>query len=128
MVGKNNLEFVKEISNKLFSSIKNVIESFMHLGSYDKLLHELMNKFTKNESNKKIKKINDFKYSSKRINDLKEIIDKLDKWEKNDFIKIIIKGYEDLIEFINKDRKVRIAVLGLYSSKKSTILNCIIGE
>ena len=38
-----------------------------------------MNKFTKNESNKKIKKINDLKYSSKRINDLKEIIDKLDK-------------------------------------------------
>ena len=111
MVGKNNLEFVKEISNKLFSSIKNVIESFMHLSSYDKLLHELMNKFTKNESNKKIKKINDFKYSSKRINDLKEIIDKLDKLEKNDFIKKIIKGYEDLIEFINKDRKVRIALL-----------------
>ncbi len=100
----------------------------MHLSSYDKLLHELMNKFTKNESNKKIKKINDLKYSSKRINVLKEIIDKLDKWEKNDFIKIIIKGYEDLIEFINKDRKVRIAVLGLYSSGKSTILNCIIGE
>ena len=127
-VRKNNLEFVKEISNKLFSSIKNIIESFMHLSSYDKLLHELMNKFTKNESNKKIKKINDFKYSSKRINDLKEIIDKIDKLEKNDFIKKIIKGYEDLIEFINKDRKVRIAVLGLYSSKKSTILNCIIGE
>ena len=100
----------------------------MHLSSYDKLLHELMNKFTKNESNKKIKKVNDFKYSSKRINDLKEIIDKLDKLEKNDFIKKIIKGYEDLIEFINKDRKVRIAVLGLYSSGKSTILNCIIGE
>ncbi len=100
----------------------------MHLSSYDKLLHELMNKFTKNESNKKIKKINDLKYSSKRINVLKEIIDKLDKLEKNDFIKIIIKGYEDLIEFINKDRKVRIALLGLYSSKKSTILNCIIGE
>ena len=37
----------------------------MHLSSYDKLLHELMNKFTKNESNKKIKKVNDFKYSSK---------------------------------------------------------------
>ena len=100
----------------------------MNLGSYDKLLHELMNKFTKNESNKKIKKINDFKYSSKRINVLKEIIDKLDKLEKNDLIKTIIKGYEDLIEFINKDRKVRIAVLKLYSSGKSTILNCIIGE
>ena len=100
----------------------------MNLSSYDKLLHKLMNKFTKNESNKKIKKINDFKYSSKRINVLKEIIDKLDKLEKNDFIKKIIKGYEDLIEFINKDRKVRIAVLKLYSSKKSTILNCIIGE
>ena len=97
----------------------------MHLSSYDKLLHELMNKFTKNESNNKV---NDFQYSSKRINDLKEIIDKLDKLEKNDFIKKIIKGYEDLIEFINKDRKVRIAILGLYSSGKSTILNCIIGE
>ena len=97
----------------------------MHLSSYDKLLHELMNQFTKNESNNKV---NDFKYSSKIINVLKEIIDKLDKLEKNDFIKKIIKGYEDLIEFINKDRKVRIAVLKLYSSKKSTILNCIIEE
>ena len=135
-VGKNNLEVVKEISNKLFSSIKNVIESFMNLCSYDKLLHELMNKFTENESNndfyeimEKIKKVNDFQYSSKKLNDLKEIIDKLHKLEpNNDFIKKIIEGYEDLIEFINKDRKVRISVLKLYSSGKSTILNCIIGE
>ena len=135
-VGKKNIDVVKEISDKLFSSIKIVTESFQNLVSYDKQLHDLMNQFTQNPSNNdfydimdKIKKMNDFNYSSEKINDLKKIIVKLGELEPdNNFIKNIIKGYDDLIEFINKDKKIRIAVLGLYSSGKSTILNCLIGK
>jgi len=134
--GKNNLEVGKEIYNKLFSSIKNVTDSFMNLSSYDKSLHLLMNKITKNNSNEdfyeiieKLKYMNDFHYSTEKLNNLKNIIDKLGELEPdNNFIQKIIQGYEDLLEFINKDRKIRIAVLGLYSSGKSTILNCIIGQ
>ena len=134
--GKNNLEIGKEIYDKLFSSIKNVTESFMSLSSYDKQLHELMNKISQNNSNddfyeimEKIKLMNDFHYSTEQLNNLKNITDRLGELEpNNNFIQKIIQSYNDLIEFINKDRKIRIAVLGLYSSGKSTILNYIIGQ
>ena len=134
--GKNNLEIGKEIYDKLFSSIKNVTESFMSLSLYDKQLHELMNKISQNNSNddfyeiiEKIKLMNDFHYSTEQLNNLKNITDRLGELEpNNNFIQKIIQSYNDLIGFINKDRKIRIAVLGLYSSGKSTILNCIIGQ
>ena len=41
----------KEISDELFSLIKNVIESFQCIDSYDKQLHDKMNKVTNNISN-----------------------------------------------------------------------------
>ena len=46
----------------------------------------------------------------------------------NNFIKRIEKNYDDLVNFLNNDRKIRIALLGLYSSGKSTILNSLIGK
>ena len=67
--------------------------------------------------------------STKRINALKEIINKLSQLEPNDkFIKGVVQEYDDLDNYINKDRKIRIALLGLVSSGKSTILNTIIGK
>ncbi len=41
------------------------------------------------------------------------------------FIKGIEKNYNNLINFLNTDRKIRIAFLGLYSYGKSQILNSL---
>ena len=134
-VGDNSLNDAKEISDKLFSSMINSVESFINLTNYENQLNDLMNKIMENSNDdfyvimEKIKQKNDFKYSTKRINELKYIIDNLSILEPNDkFIKNIVQEYDDLVNYINKDRKIRIALLGLYSSGKSTILNAIIGK
>jgi len=46
----------------------------------------------------------------------------------NEFIKKIMEDYKYLLNYIEKDSKISIPFLGLYSSGKSTILNCIIGN
>ena len=134
-VGEDNLNDVKEILDKLFSSMINSVESFINLTNYENQLNDLMNKIMKKSNDgfylkmEKIKQRNYFKYSTKRINELKYIIDNLSILEPNDkFIKNIVQEYDDLVNYINKDRKIRIALLGLYSSGKSTILNAIIGK
>ena len=93
----------------------------------------MLNKITINKTEdkiiEKIKIEKDFQYFYNKINELKPIIEKLIHFEPDDnFIKKIKKGYDDLLEFINKDKKIRIALLGLYSSGKNTILNNLIGE
>ena len=135
---KNNLKDVKEITEKLILSIKNSIKSFFNLTEYEKLLNNLMNKITKNNNNKddffktmnNLKKKNDFKYSLEKMNSIKNmVITPLLMLEpNNNFIKRIEKNYDDLVNFLNNDRKIRIAFLGLYSSGKSTILNSLIGK
>ena len=60
---------------------------------------------------------------------MKDIIDRLSILEPDHkFIKDVANNYNDLKIYINKDSKIRIALLGLYSSGKSTILNTIIGK
>ena len=136
---KNDSKEAKKITEKLISSIKNSAESFFNLFKYEKMLNNLMNKITKNNLNKdddfyktmeKLKKKKDFKYSLERLNSIKGmVINELLKLEpNNDFIKRIEKNYDNLVNFLNNDRKIRIAFLGLYSSGKSTILNTLIGK
>ena len=127
---------IKEISEKLFSSMKNTVESFTNLNKYEKELNDFQNKLNNNKLNdncmvelEKIKKKNDFKYSTERINKLEDIIVRLSELEPdNEFIKRVVEEYYALVNYINKDSKIRIALLGLYSSGKSTILNTIIGK
>ena len=60
---------------------------------------------------------------------MKDIIVWLSELEPdNKFIKGFVEEYNHLVNYINKDSKIRIALLGLYSSGKSTILNTIIGK
>ena len=84
-IGENNLNDVKEILDKLFSSMINSVESFINLTNYENQLNDLMNKIMKKSNDgfylkmEKIKQRNYFKYSTKRINELKYIIDNLSK-------------------------------------------------
>jgi hypothetical protein len=66
-----------------------------------------------------LKKKNDFKYSLEKMNSIKNtVINPLLILEpNNNFIKRIETNYEDLINFLNNDRKIRIAFLGLYCKK-----------
>ena len=88
--------------------------------------------YSLNDINKifeEIKKQHTFNYSINKMKQLKEILLKLEKLEpNNEFIKKIIKDYEELMIFLKKHSKIRISTLGLYSSGKSTILNYIIGK
>lgn len=76
-----------------------------------------------------IKKESNFVYSLDKMKKLKDIILKLGKLEpNNELIKKMITEYDDLHLFLEQHSKIRISVLGLYSTGKSTILNYIIGK
>ena len=133
-----NLNQYEQRLNDLINKIKNnkSKDDLINQKKDNKSKDDLINQKTDNNSNndfyitmEKIKKKNDFQFSTKRINALKEIINKLSQLEPDDkFIKGVVQEYDDLVNYINKDKKIRIAILGLYSSGKSTILNTIIGK
>ena len=137
-IEKNNSKDTKEIIKKLICSIKNSIKSFINLTEYKKSLDDIMDKLKKNNNNNfifnksmiKLKQKNDFKLSLEKMKSIKNmILEPLLKIEPNNkFIKKMEENYNGLVKLLIHDRKIRIALLGLYSSGKSTILNALIGK
>ncbi len=136
-IENDNSKDTKEIIKKLICSIKNSIKSFVNLTEYKKLLDDL-DKIIKNNNNNnifnksmiKFKQKNDFKYSLEKMKSIKNmILEPLLKIESNNkFIKRMEGNYNGLVKLLIYERKIRIALLGLYSSGKSTILNALIGK
>ena len=132
--GEKNSETAKFFYKNLSKSFKASLDSFFDIEQYKNSLNELMKKISSSTCDfykilEEIKKKNDYKYSMQKIKEIKPIIQKLKELEpNNDFINGIQLGYDDLEAYINKDRKIRIAFLGVYSSGKSTIINTLIGK
>ena len=132
MKGEKNSKTALFFFKNLLNSFKKSLDAFFDLEKYKISLEKIMKELSLSPNNfykilEIIKSKNDYKYSMKKIKEIKPIIEKLKELEPdNDFIKYIILEFNNLEEFINKDRKIRIAFLGLYSSGKSTIINLVL--
>ena len=134
--GEINFEIIEQLRNYLLNSFKSSIESLLNLKNFKDELEKLIQKIklhnSQNDINKifeEIKKQSNFVYSLNKMKKLKDIISKLEQLEpNNELIKKIITEHDDLLLFLEQHSKIRISVLGLYSSGKSTILNYIIGK
>ena len=134
-IGKMNNIIVDKIKSGLLTSFKNSFESFVNLKDFKNQIEELKKKlqidYSSNNTNKIIEKFqnqSNFMHLINKIKELKKIILELERLEpNNDFIKKRIKENDELLTYLDKDSKIRISILGLYSSGKSTILNNIIG-
>ena len=122
-----NIEILNQIRNNISNSFKNSVESFVELKNFKDDLEQLIKKinldYSKNDINniiEEIKNKSNFMYSINKMKKFKEILLQLEKLEpNNEFIKKIMIDYEDLINFLEIHSKIRISVLGLYSSGKS---------
>jgi len=117
----------------LFKSFKNCInntfEGEFEKENYIKICDDLLESFKKELERRKELKKTIIKYNIKAIEPLKNIINKLLELDKDN--ESLIKLREDfisLIYFIYNNRKIRIPLLGAYSTGKSSFLNSLIGK
>lgn len=139
-----NQNFKKDsITNCLEKSIKNVFQDFVknhknNIKFYDEILEkldipkeEIINNKNLNEKNIIIKYDRIFEQENyKEILDYEsDIYEKLFKMDSNhEYIKRIYKKFLSFKEYIQKKLKYKIALLGEFSSGKSSLLNALIGK
>ena len=108
-------------------SIENIFGDSEEGIKYIELVYNLI-KDIKNELNDK----SALKYSNwdiKLIEQLKKIIDSLIKLDENNSSLIHMKeNFDSLTYYVYNYRKIRISLLGGYSTGKSSFLNCLIGK
>ena len=132
-LGFQHKKFVETISN----CFKNVFNNYINNFKYDNLSQELLKGLGLNEDDIKIIMIKDKnkEIKSSKIDDpisfiksLKNIIDSLNEIEpNNEYIKQLTQEYETTLLYMDKEKKIRIPLLGEYSSGKSSLINTLIG-
>ena len=138
---KNKKEQLGEKHNKLESifkkSFKNTIDNFLNNFKYENLINDLVKQLgIKEEEIRNIKLEKKKTFNLSKLNDpisfvksFKKILDSLNKMEPNStFIKTMNEEYETTLLYMNKEKKIRIILLGEYSSGKSSLLNTLIGN
>ena len=135
---KNNKKEIKDdeeisdvqlkIKKKIINSCKAIFNSYLNLKKFKELRDEIRNK-CHIEIQKKINEKNPFKNDPKIIFDsFKEIIEKIKSFKgEHEYIKVIIKEFEYIENFLQNESKIRIPTLGCISSGKSSLLNNLIG-
>ncbi len=112
-----NIEILNQIRNNISNSFKNSVESFVELKNFKNDLEQLIKNINIDNIIEKIKTKSNFMHSINKMKKIKEILLQLEKLEpNNEFIKKIMIDYEELINFLEIHSKIRISVLGLYSS------------
>lgn len=132
-LGLQHKKFVETISN----CFKNIINDYFNNFKYDNLSEELLKGLGLNEDDIKIIMINDKNKEIKSskidnpisfVKSLKNIIDSLNKIEpNNEYIHQLTQEYESTLKYMDEEKKIRIPLLGEYSSGKSSLLNTLIG-
>ena len=125
----------EEIINKCFM---NIINDYINNYKYDKLYKELLKALGLTEDDIKTIKIKDKNKEIKSskidnpilfVKSFKNIIDTLNKLEpNNEFINQITEEYNTTLVYMDKEKKIRIPLLGEYSSGKSSLINTLIGN
>ena len=124
----NSLKNFINIKNDEFFSnkIKKIEENINKISKYDK--YELFK--TKEYMDFLYKKLsNNFEFSLEKFQKLRPIVDELSELENNlSVFQNLKEDYLYIEHFIKKNKKIRIPLLGGYSTGKSSILNNIIGK
>lgn len=110
-------------------SINKTFEGEAEKNNYIKICDDLLESFKKELDRRNELKNSITKYNIKAIEPLKNIIDKLLELDKDNSSLIKLKeDFNSLTYFIYNKRKIRIPLLGAYSTGKSSFLNSLIGK
>ena len=124
---------------KIFNSLKNSISSYTDFSDFENLMEEILkNLGIENEKIDEIKRTNT-SANNKDIISLKRkpieileslniILEKIKILKKHEYIESICNEYSFFKNFIQKEIKLRIPTIGIYSSGKSSLINNIIGK
>ena len=123
----------EETINKCF---KNIISDYINNFKYEDLTQELLKELGLDEEDLQILMIRNKHTKSSKIDNpisfiksFKNIIDSLKKFEPNNvYIKQLEQEYETTLLYMENEKKIRIPLLGEYSSGKSSLLNTLIGK
>ena len=125
-----------KITNKISTSFRNIIDNYINFENFNDLINKILPKLGIREEeindmkfDMKRRKINGLKNKPKAIyDDFKEIINKLVELKEHKYIENIKDETSFFQNFMNSEIKLRIPVLGCYSSGKSSLLNNLIGK
>ena len=128
-----------ELFDKIFKSLKNSISSYTDFSSFENLMEEILKKIGIEEEkideikrtkiNVKNKDIISLKRQPNEIFDsLNIILEKIKLLKGHEYIESIYNEYSFFKNFIQKEIKIRIPTIGIYSSGKSSLINNIIGK
>lgn len=121
----NVLNLFKAFTEGINKTFEGKIEKENYLKYYDELLKSFKNELKRK---KRLKKTI-IKYNIKAIEPLKNSIGKLLDLDKgNNSLENLKEDFYSLTYFIYNNRKIRIPLLGAYSTGKSSFLNSLIGK
>ena len=124
-----NWDNVLDLFTAFKDSINKTFEGKIEKENYIKICEDLLESFKKELERRKGLKNSITKYNIKAIEPLKKIIDKLLELDKGNESLIKLKeNFNSLTYFIYNNRKIRIPLLGAYSTGKSSFLNSLIGK
>ena len=117
-----------KIKNKILNSCKTIFDSYLDFKQFNDLKDEISEKCHINLNEKKINVKNPFKIDQRKIFDsFKEIVEKLISLKDHEYTRTIRDEFKFIESFIQNEIKIRIPILGCYSSGKSLLLNNLIG-
>ena len=122
-----NWDHVIELMTTFKESINKIFDNIDERKKYNDICNNLLESFRKELEQKKRLKIIDWKPNI--LESLKLIIDSLIRFEPNNkALKDLKENFDSLTYFIYNYRKIRIPLLGGYSTGKSSFLNNMIGK
>jgi ribosome biogenesis GTPase A len=122
-----NWDNVLELMKNFKDSINRIFEKEDHRKKYIAICDDLLNSFQE-EIDRKIK-LKNIDWNINVLDPLKIIIDSLINLEKsNESLQRLKEEFNSLTYFIYNYRKIRIPLLGGYSTGKSSFLNNMIGK
>ena len=123
-----NWNNVLELMKTFKESINKIFENENERKKYIEICDELLNNFKKEVDRKS--KLKNIEWNINILEPLKNIIDCLINLEKNNnqSLQTLKEDFDSLTYFIYNNRKIRIPLLGGYSTGKSSFLNNMIGK
>jgi len=126
----------KNFEETISKCFMNIINDYINNFKYENLTQELLKELGLDEENLKIIMIRDKSTKTTKLDDpisfiksFKNILDSLKQFEpNNEFINQLVKEYETTLLYMDEEKKIRIPLLGEYSSGKSSLLNTLIGK